>query len=109
MDGAILIRMHQIPIFCMEVLVKHECNEFIVIIFLFCFALALVGGPNLQDEYEDVRNDAVRNEVAVDYNAAFQGCIAALQEFSTKSNAEILKFNYQVTLWLVVTHVVITF
>jgi hypothetical protein len=39
---------------------------------------ALVGGPGPNDEYEDTRNDAVRNEVAVDYNAAFQGVLAAL-------------------------------
>jgi endoglucanase len=46
---------------------------------------ALVGGPGENDEYEDKRNDAVRNEVAVDYNAAFQGCLAALQELKAKS------------------------
>ncbi len=59
---------------------------------------ALVGGPNLQDEYEDKRNDAVRNEVAVDYNAAFQGAVAAL------NSAGVLHLNYQVLIWLGVTY-----
>ncbi|OXA46991.1 endoglucanase E-4 [Folsomia candida] len=42
---------------------------------------ALVGGPGPNDEYIDVRNDAVRNEVAVDYNAGFQGVVASLEEY----------------------------
>ena len=37
---------------------------------------ALAGGPNENDEYEDVRSDYVRNEVALDYNAGFQSAIA---------------------------------
>lgn len=56
---------------------------------------ALVGGPSLLDEYEDVRNDAERNEVAVDYNAAFQGVIAALEHFST-SGVGYLRSHYLV-------------
>jgi hypothetical protein len=39
---------------------------------------ALVGGPGMNDEYEDVRSDYVKNEVACDYNAGFQGAIAGL-------------------------------
>jgi len=39
---------------------------------------ALVGGPGEDDSYEDRRDDAIKNEVAVDYNAAFQGSVAAL-------------------------------
>ncbi len=41
---------------------------------------ALVGGPQSADDnsYEDVRNNYVANEVALDYNAAFQGAIARL-------------------------------
>ncbi|XP_037025017.1 endoglucanase A-like [Bradysia coprophila] len=65
---------------------------------------ALVGGPNLQDEYEDVRNDAERNEVAVDYNAAFQGAIAALEQFS---GVGYLHLDYQVVLLLGVAHGII--
>ncbi|CAC5367752.1 E3.2.1.4 [Mytilus coruscus] len=37
---------------------------------------ALVGGPGQNDEYDDVRTDYVRNEVALDYNAGFQGAVA---------------------------------
>ncbi|CAG2243608.1 E3.2.1.4 [Mytilus edulis] len=33
---------------------------------------ALVGGPGQNDEYDDVRTDYVRNEVALDYNAGFK-------------------------------------
>ncbi|KAJ9588698.1 hypothetical protein L9F63_018012 [Diploptera punctata] len=39
---------------------------------------ALVGGPGSNDEYEDMRYDYVHNEVADDYNAGYQGCLAAL-------------------------------
>lgn len=64
-----------------------------------------MGGPNLQDEYEDVRNDAVKNEVAVDYNAGFQGAVAALQHFSV-NNIGCLHLNYQLPLWLVIAQVI---
>ena len=43
---------------------------------------ALVGGPGVNDEYADDRNDYVHNEVACDYNACFQGSLAALSELS---------------------------
>ncbi|KAG0712828.1 Endoglucanase A [Chionoecetes opilio] len=43
---------------------------------------ALVGGPSQSGEYEDDREDYVRNEVACDYNAAFTGALAALVEIS---------------------------
>jgi hypothetical protein len=39
---------------------------------------ALVGGPDVNDNYVDTRNDAVHNEVATDYNAGFQAAVAAL-------------------------------
>jgi hypothetical protein len=32
---------------------------------------ALVGGPDADDSYQDIRSDYVHNEVALDYNAAF--------------------------------------
>ncbi|MGN0143593.1 MAG: glycoside hydrolase family 9 protein [Clostridium sp.] len=41
---------------------------------------ALVGGPDDKDNYEDVRTDFVKNEVAIDYNAAFVGALAGLYE-----------------------------
>ena len=37
---------------------------------------ALVGGPDKKDRYKDDRQDFVQNEVACDYNAAFQGVLA---------------------------------
>ena len=42
---------------------------------------ALVGGPDQNDQYKDSRNDYVHNEVADDYNAAFQSALAALLHF----------------------------
>lgn len=40
---------------------------------------ALVGGPkDLNDSYQDDRNDYIGNEVALDYNAGFVGALAAL-------------------------------
>jgi hypothetical protein len=39
---------------------------------------ALVGGPDHNDQYNDSRQDYVHAEVATDYNAAFQGALAAL-------------------------------
>ena len=41
---------------------------------------ALVGGPDQNDQYEDVRTDYVSNEVATDYNAGFQSSLAYLVE-----------------------------
>ncbi|CAH1790308.1 unnamed protein product [Owenia fusiformis] len=43
---------------------------------------ALVGGPGQYDDYEDRRNDYVKNEVATDYNAGFQGALAGLKQMS---------------------------
>ena len=37
-----------------------------------------MGGPDANDNYQDIRSDYVHNEVATDYNAAFQSAIAAL-------------------------------
>nr|AXQ39836.1 beta-1,4-endoglucanase [Loboptera decipiens] len=41
---------------------------------------ALVGGPDSSDNYQDIRQDYVHNEVACDYNAGFQSALAALNE-----------------------------
>lgn len=37
---------------------------------------ALVGGPDIQDNYADDRTDYVKNEVTTDYNAGFQSAVA---------------------------------
>ena len=42
---------------------------------------ALVGGPRAaNDQYVDDRNDYIGNEVALDYNAAFQSLLAGLRK-----------------------------
>lgn len=45
---------------------------------------AMVGGPDQNDAYTDVRSDYVHNEVACDYNAAYQGALAALSALKLK-------------------------
>ncbi len=42
---------------------------------------ALVGGPNANDEHNDITDDYYSNEVTIDYNAAFVGACAGLYEF----------------------------
>jgi hypothetical protein len=49
---------------------------------------ALVGGPNAADAYGDARNDYVRNEVALDYEAAFIGALAATVSASERLAGE---------------------
>ncbi|GAE89288.1 glycoside hydrolase family 9 protein [Acetivibrio straminisolvens] len=43
---------------------------------------ALVGGPNLSDGFTDDVNLYQHTEVALDYNAAFVGALAAMEKFS---------------------------
>nr|CAD54726.1 beta-1,4-endoglucanase [Mastotermes darwiniensis] len=43
---------------------------------------ALVGGPDSNDNYEDLRSDYVANEVATDYNAAFQSLLSQAIELN---------------------------
>ena len=51
---------------------------------------ALVGGPDGAENWEDDRNDWVRNEVGVSYNAGFTGALAKMyQEFGGEPLAEI--------------------
>ncbi|XP_052821138.1 endoglucanase E-4-like [Mya arenaria] len=45
----------------------------------------LVGGPDQGDNYDDRRDDYVKNEVACDYNAGFQGALAGLYHFSVNN------------------------
>ena len=39
---------------------------------------ALVGGPDAQDSYNDLRSDYVQNEVSLLYNAAYTGVLASV-------------------------------
>ena len=41
---------------------------------------AIVGGPGLDDSYADRRDDYIRNEVAIDYNAGWTSALAGLSE-----------------------------
>ena len=51
---------------------------------------SLVGGPDAQDNYNDVTTDYVYNEVAIDYNAGLVGALAGLYQYygSGQSNAK---------------------
>ncbi len=40
---------------------------------------ALVGGPGMDDQHNDVTSDYVQNEVAIDYNAGIVGALAGMQ------------------------------
>ncbi|KAF9079536.1 hypothetical protein BGX23_003813 [Mortierella sp. AD031] len=46
---------------------------------------ALVGGPDKNDRFEDVRSDWRQNEVALDYNAPFNGLMAYMVSTSKVS------------------------
>jgi len=56
---------------------------------------ALAGGPGRDDSYKDSRDNYQMNEVALDYNAGFQVCLAALVQFGlgVKDEGEILEFD----------------
>lgn len=43
---------------------------------------ALVGGPDNNDNYVDVRSDYISNEVTCDYNSGFQSAVAALRQLA---------------------------
>ncbi|XP_012938497.1 endoglucanase A [Aplysia californica] len=45
---------------------------------------ALVGGPDAHDGYQDNRDNVGQNEVATDYNAGFQGALAAIVHLQDK-------------------------
>ncbi|XP_045161145.2 endoglucanase E-4-like isoform X2 [Mercenaria mercenaria] len=45
----------------------------------------LVGGPDNSDNYDDRRDDYVKNEVACDYNAGFQSALAGLRHFAANN------------------------
>ena len=45
---------------------------------------ALVGGPDQNDNYADLRSDYIKNEVATDYNAGFQSVVAGVLQYHLK-------------------------
>jgi hypothetical protein len=44
----------------------------------------LVGGPDQNDNYDDRRDDYIKNEVATDYNGGFQSAVAGLLHYQLK-------------------------
>ena len=56
---------------------------------------ALAGGPGMNDEYTDDRNNFQMNEVSLDYNAGFTVCLAGLVHFGlgVKDSGDILDFD----------------
>ena len=56
---------------------------------------ALAGGPGGDDDYIDDRSNYQMNEVALDYNAGFQLCLASLVHFGfgVKDEGKILEFD----------------
>ncbi|CAN0576549.1 unnamed protein product [Ectocarpus sp. 12 AP-2014] len=48
---------------------------------LYTLTGALVGGPDVNGNYNDERTDYVQNEVATDYNAGFTGALAGLIDY----------------------------
>ena len=51
---------------------------------------ALVGGPDGQDKWQDERNDWIKNEVGVSYNAGLTGALAKMYaEYGGEPLAEI--------------------
>lgn len=49
---------------------------------------ALVGGPDAEDQHNDVTKDWIYNEVTIDYNAAFVGAAAGLYHFFGDSSMQ---------------------
>ena len=56
---------------------------------------ALAGGPGMNDEYTDDRNNYQMNEVGLDYNAGFTMCLAGLVHFGlgVRDTGDILEFD----------------
>lgn len=50
---------------------------------------ALVGGPDADDNHNDVTADWIYNEVTIDYNAAFVGACAGLYEYFGTADMEV--------------------
>ncbi|XP_070555125.1 endoglucanase F-like [Ptychodera flava] len=54
---------------------------------------ALVGGPDISDNYTDDRRNYVANEVATDYNAGFQSAVAGLKHYQISHMKKPSKFH----------------
>ncbi|MCG8702296.1 MAG: glycoside hydrolase family 9 protein [Bacteroidales bacterium] len=58
---------------------------------------ALVGGPGLGDEHDDITADYVYNEVAIDYNAGFVGALAGHYYFYATGDETLLPADFPPT------------
>jgi endoglucanase len=47
---------------------------------------ALVSGPDENDNYKDLREEYIYNEVTLDYNAGFQSAVAGLKQLELQAN-----------------------
>lgn len=50
---------------------------------------AMVGGPDKEDNFYDIRNDYQQTEVAIDYNAPYQSLIAYLMSINATDPAYV--------------------
>lgn len=59
---------------------------------------ALVSGPDENDNYKDLREEYIYNEVTLDYNAGFQSAVAGLKhlELQADQNKALLNTNNSV-------------
>jgi len=46
---------------------------------------ALVSGPDENDNYKDLREEYIYNEVTLDYNAGFQSAVAGLKQLELRA------------------------
>ena len=60
-----------------------------------------MGGPGQNDDYRDDRNDYVKNEVACDYNAGFQGACAGIVNIHVFFVCVCLRIVVSNTCWVV--------
>jgi len=47
---------------------------------------ALVSGPDENDNYKDLREEYIYNEVTLDYNAGFQSAVAGLKHLELRAS-----------------------
>ncbi len=50
---------------------------------------ALVGGPDINDQFTDDRKDFIYNEITTDYNAGFQSAVAGKYQFFIGRSLEL--------------------
>ncbi|VVC37058.1 Glycosyl hydrolases family 9, Asp/Glu active sites,Glycoside hydrolase family 9,Six-hairpin glycosidase- [Cinara cedri] len=56
---------------------------------------ALVSGPDMNDNYKDLREEYIYNEVTLDYNAGFQSAVAGLRLLELQAESEKSQRSYE--------------